>query len=485
MRTLELIKALSDPEIKEVEKLLSGGKREGLLLLFKELKKYAGKAEKPTHEELFTKVMKERYHKDKDYLLRNRMRQVNEVLYEYLATDAFKKAIATDDTTFHFWLGKAYYDRKQKNLFETDIDGFIAQSKSEIVRSPTNLPDAVNNLFSLKTLWMINNDPRVPENAERQIAAMEEWMEELTRRTTYKVREMEARKAFIEMMLGHMKGQQPAVQPDDQQTLDLTKAEDWFARYLILKKRVYQSHGASRIPILEEMLEIGDVPAHRAILGLNDATTNLTNLATEQIVAGYYDRGNDTLERLLLLCKRNQEPVPIAALQNYITNQMNLGQYDKGLKIYDQYRNEIDSGRSAGATAVAACYLWLMQGQGDRAIKNLPEHTSLTAHHHIQCRFVYLISFVMRCEYDLARTECGNLKRQIKRTEGIDQDIQLKIASLYDQYLKVHVQQKSEQQKKLDQLRLSLETQYAQWDKVAARELQLRWLMVHLKIKSA
>lgn len=485
MRTLELIRALTDTEIKEVELLLSGGKREGLLRLFKELKKYTSRAEKPKHEELFAKVMKELYHKDKDYLLRNRMRQINEVLYEYLAIEAFKKAIHNDDTTFHFWLSKAYYDRKQRSLFEADIDSFIAQSKAEVVRSPTNLPDAGSNMFSLKTLWMINHDPRVPENATQQLAAMDEWMAELTRRTTYKVREMEARRAFIEMMLSHMKGQQPEASAAEMQALDLTTTGDWFARYLVLKKRVYQSQGADKIPLLKEMLQIGDVPEHRAILGLNDATTNLTNLATEMIVAGYYHEGNEALEQLMQLCKKNQEPIPVAALQNYVANQMNLGQYDKGLKVYDQYRREIESSRSAAATAIAACHLWLMLGQEDSAISHLPEQTALTAQHQIHYRYVYLISFVIRGAYELARTECGNLKRQIKRTESIDQELHLSIASLYDQYIKTQLLQKSEQAQKLKQLRLSLESRYSHWDKIAVRELPLRWLLVHLKIKSA
>lgn len=486
MRTLELIKALSDAEIKEVEGLLSGSKREGLLRLFKELKKYAIKSDKPSHPELYARVMDEPYRKDKDYMLRNRMRQVNEVLYEYLATQAFKQALVNEPTTFHYWLSKAYYDRGQKNLFESDIDSFINDARSEITRSPTNVPDCGNNMFALKTLWMIHHDARVPENTERQLIIMNEWMAELKRRTLYKVREIEARTAFLDMILTRMKGIEPPTRSEGLATLDLTELPgDWFARYLVLKKHVYQTSGIDKIAVLEEMLQIGDVPEHRAILGLTDATANLTNLSTELIIAGNYERGNETLERLLLLCKKEQEPVPIAALQSYIANQINLARYEKGLEAYRLYQKEISASRSVRAIGIIACYLWLMMGEEEKAVKNLPEASDLSAQHQIHHRFVYLISFIIRGEYDLARTESGNLKRQIKRTAGIDHAILQSITSLYDKYLKALSPHKTEERKNLAQLCKTIKERYAYWNQIATRELPLRWLMNRLKITAA
>lgn len=200
MRTLDLIKALSDSEIKEVEKLLSGGKREILLKVFKELKKYATKADEPSHEELFEKLMKEPYAKDKDYLLRNRMRQLNEILYEYLATDAFKHTCERNPDVFNLWLTKAYYDRKMKPLFENEIDGALESAISHISARSGDFGVDSLLLYALKSLWMINNEPRIPENIEKQIAFSDKWMEELKRRFLYKIREIEARKAFLQMM---------------------------------------------------------------------------------------------------------------------------------------------------------------------------------------------------------------------------------------------------------------------------------------------
>ncbi len=486
MRTLELIKALSDSEVKEVERLLSGGKREGLLRLFKELKKYASKTEKPSHEELFSRVMDEPYKKDKDYLLRNRMRQVNEVLYEYLAVETFRQTISSDLTTFHYWLSKAYYDRRQKGLFESDIDEFISEATAEITRSPTNLPDAGSNMYALKTLWMINHEPRIPENTENQIAVIDEWMAELKRRTLYKVREIEARKAFLEMLLLHMKNTEPSGRSEGLAALDLTGPQsDWFARYLVLKKHVYQTTGIDKIAVLEEMLQIGDIPEHRAILGLSDATTNMTNLATELITAGNYERGNETLERLLLLCKKEQVQVPIAAIQSYIANQINRGQYEKGLQAYKLYHKEVTGSRSARGIAILASYLWLLLGREEDAIQQLPDSSELSAQHQIHHRFVYLISFIIRQDYDLARTEAGNLRRQIKRTPDIDPTLHLSIMGLYDKYLKALSAPKPEREKGMALLMHTIESEIKYWQQIAIREIPLRWLMVQLKIKAA
>ena len=55
MRTLELIKALNDSELKEMEYKLNDGKRQNLLQLFRYLKKFRGEEKAPSISEILKK----------------------------------------------------------------------------------------------------------------------------------------------------------------------------------------------------------------------------------------------------------------------------------------------------------------------------------------------------------------------------------------------------------------------------------------------
>ncbi|MBS1619307.1 MAG: hypothetical protein JST76_12355, partial [Bacteroidetes bacterium] len=130
-------------------------------------------------------------------------------------------------------------------------------------------------------------------------------------------------------------------------------------------------------------------------------------------------------------------------------------------------------------------YLWLLLGCEEDAIQQLPDSSELSAQHQIHHRFVYLISFIIRQDYDLARTEAGNLRRQIKRTPDIDPALHLSIMGLYDKYLKALSAPKPEREKGLALLMHTIESEIKYWQQIAIREIPLRWLMVQLKIKAA
>ena len=56
MRTLDLVKALTEEEMKDVTQLLSENKRKSLLLLFNELEKHKQLEAEPDNAKLFKKV---------------------------------------------------------------------------------------------------------------------------------------------------------------------------------------------------------------------------------------------------------------------------------------------------------------------------------------------------------------------------------------------------------------------------------------------
>lgn len=233
------------------------------------------------------------------------------------------------------------------------------------------------------------------------------------------------------------------------------------------------------------MLSISAVEEYGAILGLNDRITNMTNLATEYIMTGEYRKADDTLANLLDVCKRANHPVPIGAVQNHLVNQINLGEYENGLKLFKLYQKEILSSRSVNAIVLQKCYLHLFLHHEEEALSHLPDSLSMTKQHQIHHRYVYLITFILRGDIDLALSEANNLKRLIKRTTDIDTKDQEEIIDYFEKYIKSLMQKKVIRNKSTNSLKLKIEARYETLDPIASKELPLRWLMVHLKITKA
>jgi hypothetical protein len=106
------------------------------------------------------------------------MRQINEIIYEYLATDAFRSSIMTNQSAFGYWLTKAYNDRRLNKLFESDIDEFLNTAVQSISKSETNEPTYSGNLYSLKSIWMMHYDPREAPNIKAQSEFLDLWLNE-------------------------------------------------------------------------------------------------------------------------------------------------------------------------------------------------------------------------------------------------------------------------------------------------------------------
>jgi hypothetical protein len=457
MRTLDLIRALSDTDIKAIERSLTGGKRENLRQFFKGLKKYAAKSDEPTHKEIYEKLMQARYAKDKDYLLRNKMRQVNELIYEYLTIDAFKKHLGENPTAHDYWLAKAYYDKRLNGLFESDIDDFVSTARATISKNEAIEPSYSGYLYSLKSIWKIHYEMRKPDNIQKQSALLSEWLNEEKKRFLYRIREIEAREAFLKALLGvtankdsrHMT---PPSTPA--MVIDLSEQQkgDPFVHYLMMKKKLSENIGWEKVEVLKEMLKAGEKKEYKMVTGPYSKIANTTLLARELILLGEFKSADSHLEKMLAEPGVKQSPQFMSMLQNYIVNQLNLGQYKKGIKIYDHYSNEIKQSNHVWQFKLHMAYFYLFLGKEDDALAHLPPTANLTKQFQIYHRHAYMIAFILRGNYDLAITEAKNLKRFIKRNPEGQFRYYLEIIDLFEEYIVALASDQKTKEKQLQKL---------------------------------
>lgn len=480
MKTLELLQALNDREAKDFEALIKAQKRKGLQNLYAAIKKYRKLNSNPSSEELFTAVFKESYTNAKSYLLRNELRLLNEMVYDFLIDDTFKTYIKKHKSTYNYWLARSFFDRKLNGAFESDIDRFIAFNKDYIKPEDTAL------LFDLKSLWLIYTQPKTEKNINAQIEATNQWKEEQIRFLRYRLREVESRQAYLEQTLAGIKGISNS-EDNDRRTapqmdvwLGSPGETDIAESYLILKKHSYQTKGLVRVEVLKNMLAIEESEDYsNEYNAVTSQLSTLNAIAMEYILLGDFARADAFLLEGIKRSEMNSVPVNYATLQNYITNQINLGVYQTGIDYYNNHKEYIEKGRQYISTCLAAVYCYLFLNKADEALALLPSDGQLTSQQQLTFRMVYLIAFIVRQQYDLAINECQNISRMIKANTGPYFESYGWINGLFYKFLQATVKARKLRLQELAAIKNELALN-SDSHKLIITELSLRWLLKQL-----
>ncbi|HLP52926.1 MAG TPA: hypothetical protein VK154_18685 [Chitinophagales bacterium] len=482
MRTLELLRALNDREVAEMDKLIAGEKRKTLQLLYKELKKYRKLSSTPANDELFRIIYNKNYTTDKSYLLRNELRLLNEVLYDFLIDRTFKEYIKQHKSTYNYWLSRSFFDRKINNAFGAEIDRFIENAKGYIK------PDDGAQMQALKSLWMIYNLPKTAENVTAQKNMLASWRKEQMRAWRYQLREMEARAAYLDNTLTSITG---VVEDNDADKrtppltlLDLSEGAegDMLEEYLILKKHAYQTQRGERIKVMQRMLEIEKSDAYANEFGkIQSQLASLNNIAKEHILVSEFEEADKCLRESIDIALAHQLSIAPATLQNFVCNKVNTGRYQEGIAFYNEHEKEIKNGRQYIATLVGKVYCHLFLGQADEALAALPPTAQLTEPQHLTLRMVYLIAFIIRKHHDLAVNECNNISRMIKANQGSYYQSYAWINNLYMRYLHTDTANRNSRRAELEAIKAELTADTAEVRQLTITEFSVRWLLTQLQ----
>ena len=482
MRTLELLNVFSKKELDEVGEIIAGKKKKSLQLLYRELLKLKNKNEEPVNEKLFGQTFGSKYSKQKDYLLRNELRLLNEIIYDYLLTATFKEYTYKNQSIYNHWLLKSFFDRKLKSFFEANINAAVNQSRTDIKPADTS------EMLSLKILWLIQNQPRTVENLQQQLELAKQWKLEEERRFLYRIREAEAREAFVQMMLDHVQNTGNKKKADGRtpgQTvfnLQPVEAYDWFARYLLLKKHSSQTKNEVKIAVLKQMLEIEEANPFITDIRFNAQIVTLGNIGLEYVMLENFEEADKYMAEGIKRCEANKHDIPIGNIQNYIANQVNLKRFEKGVVLFKRFEKKILKSRSAAHISILACFCHLFLKQPDEAISLIPSTAKMTPDNVVVSRLIYAIAFFIRGDFSLAYNECVNLKRSAGITSvGQQNDIYILIVQWLTRYFAAFMKDKSAKQKELSALRKTLEEQQAVIAPHLKKEFALLWLVNAIK----
>ncbi|MFN8286301.1 MAG: hypothetical protein U0V74_06080 [Chitinophagales bacterium] len=413
MRTFHLVKAFTESELKEVEKLLNDGKRQNLLSLFRYLRKRREQPEKPTVNDLLKHVFKQKSTKQNELQLRNKLSRLNEILSRHLVLMEFKNHTESNRHLHNQWLITAFRARKVP-LVNTDIDGFIKTAQESFM-----LDEA---LPMLRLRALINDNP-----FDKNIINLNEWQKLEAQRFLFHYTVAESTRATC------YQNENNRLQKEDS-IWKKYKAPDYIFNFNELKIDWYfQLFENARLSSLSQS------PARRihflkkAEKAISNATTEhmltrgvrenlLTNIALGLMDEGLYEEALEYQQKhFQLTMQKGLTPYAVAYI-NYMVNLMFLERLDEVKAAYLENRKTIDESDyvlPARFMYVTAC---LFTNEESKAIRMLHDISPVLEHEKLTMRILYLTSFIMRGELKLAQTEVQNLKRAIagfKREEYI------------------------------------------------------------------
>ena len=147
MKTAQLIKQLCPTDIREIKKLMVECDKKRLVVLLDEI----SNNENESKEYLFKKVFKKQYTENKDYLLRNELRLLNEVIEDFIVTQEIKK----DKNKFYKQriLLQKYLENDSKELFLQLYKEAFENIKDQVFSKQ------LEDLLDLKSKWHAKNFP--------------------------------------------------------------------------------------------------------------------------------------------------------------------------------------------------------------------------------------------------------------------------------------------------------------------------------------
>lgn len=444
MRTHQLVQSLTESEIAEVELLLNDGKRRNLLALFKHFKKYRQKDAAPAVKDLLQKVFKQKWSKPAELQLRNKLSRLNDILYEYLVLQEFKRQLTDNESLFNLWKINAFHTRKLPMLTE-ELEAGIKTALQNFM-----LDEA---LPMLRLRGLMNQG-----NFETALKHNDEWQQYEQHRFLlhYALAGYTRAHHFNLEQNRTQTGQSVWKQyhaPDYKFNFTENRNEWYFRLYENARRALTTTNAEEELAFLKKAAEAirGVKTKHLTLRGVHGNL--LLNIAVGLLRKSDMEQAHSYL--LQYMQQQKNEGIPISAVGwlNYIVTLNCLGKLNETKAVYTANRQVIEQSQFAPEAKLCYCAACLFTDETDKALKVLRTIPIRYDHEKLITRNLYAIAFIMRGEYKLAHTELTNLKRAITGYERNDylKDLE-QVTALLEKYNTALRKSKAQRKVLLEQL---------------------------------
>ncbi|MGB0839831.1 MAG: hypothetical protein ACPGXL_06805 [Chitinophagales bacterium] len=478
MKTIALIETLSRKEAKQLEQILKTHKRQKLRVLYKTVTQALKKDKDIEKQHLFKVAFGKIWTTKNDYLLRNELRLLNKEIEQLWVNNAIEASKKTFNYQHQIYLLNTYLERKlykfyeghwqfiykkaQKN-YKYDIQLQLLLSFFEYQRK--NLENSEANLQSILTTQLATHDI-----IERQ------YIEAL--------RESELRLGFLDRSLYLFTQKRLGYTPKTSLNLLESHANNDYAQFLYHSTLSYTQHGIENIDSLKKAIHYLDL-VERPNLATNKIkrkSVALASIALTYFLMTDYHAANTYFEKAFELNNTN-DPNLLPILFNYVSNCLKLNQYEKVSALIKSHQTTIEKEpalkyRFECLQAMAHIFCKETEAAYDCISYNIHQRPQSEYHYF---RFIYIIVFLMREDWDNAERELRNFVQCLRYKSPLERDIST-AAKFFHRYIKtsLYTIERSKQKKQLQALVTDIDS-FDKWEGLIAKDyLPLKWLFMQL-----
>lgn len=407
-KALEIIKVLSKKEDKKVKLMIKNHKRKNLFPLYILLKKYENSTEAPNIEFLFEKIYKEKYTREKDYLIRNELRLLSNELSEFIVQETINQQFEKEKLEQTYYFLKGLYDRNETELLPIELKKAIKKA------TDTEQYHLKAKFLLLQVKLLVSKKGVSLDQYEQLFNDINDGSKHLKMAFLKDLSDYEITRAYIEKILRLLQRNTTPVAPYNEDVLNketYLELRNSYLHFLQLKVNSYSLSGLEKVKLVETMLPLIEDIKHP---DLNKAVEKLyayIQIGTEYLIQGQFIKSIQAYEQIMDKLDVLDDPVKIASIYNYVSALTKNKQYQTAIAVI----NNANKYETIGGFPIfrlglirSMCYCFLNDIPNAEAAlptevnKNMQEdyfyHRLLTA-----------IIFYCNKQYELAYNEAKNL----------------------------------------------------------------------------
>lgn len=373
-------------------------------------------------EELFELFYKEKYSPEKDFLIRNDLRKLNETLESFIALEYAKVEIEKDYYTKKRLLCLHLFKTKEYDLLEKELNAvFIKIDENEDYQ----------NYFQFINIWYLYKNQQLKYNLNYLDEILNfiadnfyKWELEVAGKTKL----IELYNAYLERVKSQLTGKLDYDR--EVEKIDLTKSASKtnYLSYLSLKEKSYKSFGKEKIELLK-----------KAIKTLKKIKNNTVNqnaehffitqmLGVEYMIHKDYENAQKHLKESISIKKDVNDSLYLRGVFNYISAEIFLKNYNIAIQQYLKNKKNIDASelKENFICTISICGVLDNQINFTESIHTvIPSKLNIKLH--LYSRFTESILHFLRDELDLCLNELKNCTQvinyhKLKEVTKIDKD---------------------------------------------------------------
>lgn len=468
MKTIELLTLVNGDERKYFVKSLQNHKRKNLGRLFSAIEKGKGKPDKET---LFKAIFGKKYTKDKDYLLRNELRLLNNEIENFIIdTNTSSTNEITEKRGLHIL--KRICESGNEHLFESYFSNLLnsADAKHDY--------ETISELYALKGTFImrhkeisLSNYKTLRTDLLNEQTALLSYLEE-------KLSENRLRQHFTLRVLRQLG------EKNEQKESDILIQSAAPVRLIIEYNNLiadsYLQKGIEKKNTLLKALNL--YPEVVKIRPTKQAENSKIygNIAIELFLNQQHESAHEYYQKALALM--NESNISIELLFNYCINALTIGQHSIFIETYKRFAPQITENnklkfRFQYFTAMA----YLFENQPKKAFEFLDHEISKRPEtEYYFYRMVYAMVYFQLGDFDFANRELENILQSFRKRKPSEQYDKM-LVKIMQRLILATINRNNKQQFQTEREKLRQQTEEAAGEISNFSQTIYRWIRIRLE----